>query len=171
MEGKAGHTVNPDALENDNKSMNMGVIDMTAVLKRLKKDEKGFTLIELLAVIVILGIIAAIAIPLIGRVMDNSRDTSDLNTARQIRDAAKLYVTSEMNGNAGAGDRVIPIYGSATSPGLASEGFLENNLTLPSTGAAISGGNVTFTDNEFASISIDVANSATDVVFTADQLQ
>lgn len=35
-------------------------------IKKLLKNQKGFTLVELLAVIVILGIIAAIAIPSIG---------------------------------------------------------------------------------------------------------
>ena len=38
---------------------------MKKLVKRLK-DQKGMTLVELLAVIVILGIIAAIAIPSIG---------------------------------------------------------------------------------------------------------
>ncbi len=43
------------------------------MLKRFIRNEKGLTLIELLAVIVILGIIAAIAIPSIGAIIDNSK--------------------------------------------------------------------------------------------------
>ena len=39
---------------------------MKRKMKALLKNEKGLTLIELLAVIVILGIIAAIAVPSIG---------------------------------------------------------------------------------------------------------
>ncbi|WHY76351.1 prepilin-type N-terminal cleavage/methylation domain-containing protein [Neobacillus sp. WH10] len=60
---------------------------------RLKvKEQKGFTLIELLAVIVILGIIAAIAIPAISNVITKSDNKAKVQDALLIIDAAKLYV-------------------------------------------------------------------------------
>lgn len=59
------------------------------------KEQKGFTLIELLAVIVILGIIAAIAIPAISNVINKSENKSQAQEALQIISAAKLYVANE----------------------------------------------------------------------------
>ncbi|MDQ0975665.1 type IV pilus assembly protein PilA [Neobacillus niacini] len=56
------------------------------------KEQKGFTLIELLAVIVILGIIAAIAIPAIGNVISKSDDKAKVQEALLIIDAAKMFV-------------------------------------------------------------------------------
>jgi type IV pilus assembly protein PilA len=64
------------------------------VLKRfgLKlKEQKGFTLIELLAVIVILGIIAAIAVPSISNLIQKSRIDGVKNDALQVLNSAKLY--------------------------------------------------------------------------------
>jgi type IV pilus assembly protein PilA len=63
---------------------------MIKMLKNKLKEEKGLTLIELLAVIVILGIIAAIAIPSIGKVISNSKDKAQIAEAIQIIDAARL---------------------------------------------------------------------------------
>lgn len=59
------------------------------------KNERGLTLIELLAVIVILGIIAAIAVPSIGKIIDNSKKDAQVAEALQIINAAKLSYASD----------------------------------------------------------------------------
>ncbi|PAE42190.1 prepilin-type N-terminal cleavage/methylation domain-containing protein [Bacillus sp. 7884-1] len=59
------------------------------------KEQKGFTLIELLAVIVILGIIAAIAIPAISSVISKSETKSKAQEGLQIISAAKMFMANE----------------------------------------------------------------------------
>lgn len=57
---------------------------------------KGFTLIELLAVIVILAILLAIAIPRVTQYITNSRKTSFITTAKDFIDGIRKDATSEM---------------------------------------------------------------------------
>ncbi|WP_438298189.1 prepilin-type N-terminal cleavage/methylation domain-containing protein [Sporosarcina sp. FA15] len=64
---------------------------MKKLLKKRLNNEKGLTLVELLAVIVILGIIAAIAIPSIGGIIDNSRVKAIKADAQNILSAGNLY--------------------------------------------------------------------------------
>ncbi|QGG54215.1 MULTISPECIES: prepilin-type N-terminal cleavage/methylation domain-containing protein [Paenibacillus] len=144
---------------------------MTAILKKLKKDEKGFTLIELLAVIVILGIIAAIAIPVISNIMNKSRDKSDIATAQQIYDAARMYVSTELNGDFKGKD--IKIVGG-TGDTLVSKNYLDAGLRLPSTKAVITGGEVKFkADGTLDSVTISTDEAATteDKVYQAADLK
>ncbi|MGP4080567.1 type II secretion system protein [Pseudalkalibacillus sp. R45] len=63
--------------------------------KSMVKSERGFTLVELLATIVILGIIAAIAVPSIGKLLENTKQDAHKANAQQIIEAARLYVLSE----------------------------------------------------------------------------
>jgi type IV pilus assembly protein PilA len=68
---------------------------MVQALRAKMKEQKGFTLIELLAVIIILGIIAAIAIPAIGNVINKSENKAKVQEGLQIINAAKLYITDK----------------------------------------------------------------------------
>ena len=144
---------------------------LTQALKARKArlaDEKGFTLIELLAVIVILAIIAVIAIPLIGNIIDNSKEDGDIATARQVYDAARLYIVGEEGGDFTGTSEV-------TLEKLQSEGYLDNPISLPSTKAIITGGEVVFgTKGELLSVKLeagsDIPKGSLNGEYSADQV-
>ncbi|MNT55268.1 hypothetical protein D3C72_1924910 [compost metagenome] len=99
-----------------------------------------------MAVIVILGIIAVIAIPLISNIISKSKTDADVATARQVYDAARLYIINEKNGD--FKNKVVNIASTSTNTdSLQGKGYLEAGIVLPSSKNPITGGSVTFDAN------------------------
>ncbi len=91
------------------------------------RNERGFTLIELLAILVILGIMAAIAIPIVGQIINQSKADAHLSNARQVLNAGKMaYANGYMPESEYSGE---PSY---TMEDLIKEGFLDGKMANPS---------------------------------------
>ncbi len=71
----------------------------------MKKNKQGFTLIELLAVIVILGVIMAIAIPAMTGYIDDSKKDSMVDSASEFLRAGVQRITV---------NNMLPVSGTST---------------------------------------------------------
>ncbi|MGE7113862.1 type II secretion system protein [Lysinibacillus sp. NPDC047702] len=98
--------------------------------KKLLKNQKGLTLIELLAVIVILMIVAAIAVPAIGNIVENSRYNAVKADAINALNAAHLYYTDNPGGETAGGNNVGDTTGSITIEQLKNAKYLESGGKL-----------------------------------------
>jgi type IV pilus assembly protein PilA len=57
----------------------------------MNRNTRGFTLVEIMIVVVIIGLLAAMAIPAFQKVRQSSQDKAVLNNARQLSAAADQY--------------------------------------------------------------------------------
>ncbi|MFT8322223.1 MAG: type II secretion system protein [Bacillus sp. (in: firmicutes)] len=73
---------------------------------RLINNEKGLTLVELLAVIVILGIVAAIAVPSVLKVIHDMRDRAFIANAWNMKEATDFYIKQETTSGTGAKEKI-----------------------------------------------------------------
>ena len=109
-------------------------------LRRRAEEEKGFTLIELLVVILIIGILAAIAIPTFLNQKSKATDASAESLARNAATAMETYATNNNGGygssNASILNSITPALNTSTTNGqsnLSSAGGDATSYTVVAT--------------------------------------
>lgn len=70
------------------------------------RNTKGFTLVEIMIVVVIIGLLAAMAIPAFQKVRASSQDKAVTNNLRQLSAAADQYFLETGNSSVSSADLV-----------------------------------------------------------------
>ena len=76
--------------------------NLVAKRDALKNEDKGFTLIELLVVVLIIGILAAIAVPVYLGIQGNAKDSAALADLANVKTAIVAYNTQNNGDYPGA---------------------------------------------------------------------
>ena len=120
---------------------------------------KAFTLVEIMIVVVIIGLLAAMAIPAFNRVREKSQNTALANDLRAFAQAFETYALENGGYPADANIGIIP---PAMAGGASS---LDTNSFAATTPI---GGNY---DWDFRAFDVEAAISVADATITEDQLR
>ena len=114
---------------------------MISTMKKRMSDEKGFTLIEMLIVIIILGILLAIAVPAYLKFKDRANNSAAQANIRAAIPAVEAY-NADTNGYAG-----MTLAGLQTNYDSAVKGITFGTITAASYCVQSVVGNATYNKN------------------------
>ena len=103
-------------------------------MRMFRKDE-GFTLVELMVVVLIIGILVAIAIPVFNVARARAQERSCFANQRTLEGAAQTFIADDVANNLaqldGAGWQTAVSNGAGNAPFVGSDGFVAEAPICP----------------------------------------